>query len=184
MVFRLCAPLQLLKHFVNLRVSREQGTDVIYNEATFPALLSTLSNDHLCSDSTVIYLATKLVSFSHRGHSIAVASNILGSALPCECRHWPYTFGRESYPTLGALLMSELGNAACSAIMNIFGKGPVCSSAVNIPMCVSRAWGCNIANPVGPYVSNKLAYTWHERLPPARSMSLATFGLIATQDAV
>ncbi len=38
-----------------------QGADVIYNEQTFPALVSTLSDRRLCSDKTLVYLATMLV---------------------------------------------------------------------------------------------------------------------------
>lgn len=34
---------------------------MIYNEPTFPALISTLSDRRLCSDTTVVYLATMLV---------------------------------------------------------------------------------------------------------------------------
>lgn len=44
-----------------LPLGRVQGADVIYNEATFPALLSTLADARLCSETTVIYLATKVV---------------------------------------------------------------------------------------------------------------------------
>lgn len=39
----------------------QQGADVIYNEPTFPALLSTLSDRRLCSENTLVYLATMLV---------------------------------------------------------------------------------------------------------------------------
>lgn len=41
-----------------------QGADVIYNEPTFPALVSTLSDRRLCSDKTLVYLATMLVCFT------------------------------------------------------------------------------------------------------------------------
>ncbi|CAM9819059.1 unnamed protein product [Laminaria digitata] len=41
------------------------GADVIYNEPTFPALVSTLSNRRLCSDTTVVYLATMLRGGRH-----------------------------------------------------------------------------------------------------------------------
>lgn len=42
--------------------SHLQGADVIYNEPTFPALVRTLSDRRLCSDTTLVYLATMLVS--------------------------------------------------------------------------------------------------------------------------
>ncbi|CAM9928079.1 unnamed protein product, partial [Scytosiphon promiscuus] len=43
------------------------GADVIYNEPTFPALLSTLSDRRLCSDKTLVYLATMLRGGRHEG---------------------------------------------------------------------------------------------------------------------
>eukprot|EP00752_Nemacystus_decipiens_P016228 g14509.t2 len=43
------------------------GADVIYNEPTFPALVSTLSDRRLCSDKTLVYLATMLRGGRHEG---------------------------------------------------------------------------------------------------------------------
>ncbi|CAM9943246.1 unnamed protein product [Ectocarpus sp. 13 AM-2016] len=43
------------------------GADVIYNEPTFPALLSTLSDRRLCSENTLVYLATMLRGGRHEG---------------------------------------------------------------------------------------------------------------------
>lgn len=46
------------------RSTSGQGADVIYNEPTFPALVATLSDRRLCSDKTLVYLATMLVCTS------------------------------------------------------------------------------------------------------------------------
>eukprot|EP00903_Cladosiphon_okamuranus_P008841 g8465.t3 len=43
------------------------GADVIYNEPTFAALVSTLSDRRLCSDKTLVYLATMLRGGRHEG---------------------------------------------------------------------------------------------------------------------